>query len=189
MSTVSIINAIFDITKKQNIPGARKTTHLIFTAFMGINHIRLTTELIANLYPEALLVENDPFWGENRRSISFLVHNPDHDLLPEEQLVFLNKMLSACKLDMKDIVLLNIARLKLSFEELKAQFHPRIIFLWGVRPAYFSLDSALPDFNVTVHDGISIIPVLSPELMSIEGPAGHELKSRLWICLKKLFNL
>jgi hypothetical protein len=156
---------------------------------MGINRITLTSELIANLYPETLVVENCPFLGTNRRSISFLVYCPDHDFLPEEQLVFMNKMLSACKLEMSDIVLLNIARLDLSFEELKVQFHPRIIFLWGIRPAFFSLDSALPDFNVTVLDGISIIPVLSPEIMCIEGPSGHELKSRLWICLKKLFNL
>ncbi len=156
---------------------------------MGINHIRLTSELIATLYPEALVAENDAFLGTNLRSISFLVYCPDHDFLPEVQLVFINKMLSACKLEMNDIVILNIARLNLSFEELKVQFQPRIIFLWGIRPAFFSLDSALPDFNITVQDGISIIPVLSPELMCIEGPAGHELKSRLWICLKKLFNL
>ncbi len=156
---------------------------------MGINHIRLTPELIANLYPETLVAENDPFLGRNRRSVSFIVHSPDYDFLPEEQLVFINKMLSACKLQMNDIVLVNIARLNLSFEELKVQFQPRIIFLWGIRPAFFNLDSALPDFNITVHDGMSIIPVLSPELMCIEGSAGHELKSRLWICLKKLFNL
>lgn len=145
--------------------------------------------MIANLYPEGLVAENNPFLGTNRRSISFLVHCPDHDFLPEEQLVFLNKMLSACKLKMDDIVLLNLTKLDLSFEKLKVQFHPRIIFLWGIRPAFFSLDSSLPDFSVSVRDGISIVPVSSPELMCSEDPAGRELKSRLWICLKKLFNL
>ncbi len=189
MSTVSIINAIFDTTKKQNIPGARKTTHLIFTAFMGINHIRLSSELIANLYPEGLVVENQPFLGGNRRSISFLVHYPDHQFLPEEQLVFLNKILSVCKLDMDDIILLNIARSNLSFEELKIQFHPGVIFFWGIRPSFFRLDSAIPDFDVSVRDGISIIPVLKPEVMCSDNPAGPELKSLLWSCLKKLFNL
>ncbi len=104
---------------------------------MGINHIRLTSELIATLYPEALVAENDAFLGKNLRSISFLVHCPDHDFLPEEQLVFMNKMLSACKLDMNDIVILNIARLNLSFEELKVQFHPRDHFPLGNPAGFF----------------------------------------------------
>ena len=157
---------------------------------MGINHIRLTSELIANLYPEGLVAENNPFLGIKPpiRSV-FLFIALIIDFLPEEQLVFLNKMLSACKLNMDDIVLLNLTKLDLSFEKLKVQFHPRIIFLWGIRPVFFSLDSSLPDFSVSVRDGISIVPVLSPELMCSEDPAGRELKSRLWICLKKLFNL
>jgi hypothetical protein len=197
-------------TKKQNIPGAYKTPPLIFLSFMGINNLQLSTELIAALYPETLVGGNDmdtgkkpgkreeplpdkateyPFLGKNKRSISFLVDYPDHDFIPEEQLVFLKKMLSACKCSLDDIALVNTAFTGGQFAELKKRLQPQIVFLWGVRPASVGLKQGLPDFSISKVDGISVIPVLTPDLMSGDGVPGLELKQRLWTCLKKLFNL
>jgi hypothetical protein len=184
---------------------------------MGINHLRLSSELIAALYPESLIAGNEratvkenvrnsnenartpkpvadkmplyPFMGENNRSICFLANCPEEDFLPAEQLGFLIKMLTACKLSLNDIALLNIAHLAFDLAELRVQLHPRIIFLWGMPPVSAGLKSGLPDFNISVFDGISVIPVLSPDLMSGNRPEGTEFKQRLWICLKKLFTL
>ena len=118
MSIVSIINAIFDITKKQNIPGAYKTTHLIFTAIMGINDLKLSDAIVAALYPETLVGRDGPipiektvksalpvetetpgilFWGKISGQSVFWFHYPDDEFIPEEQLVFSEKMLQACK--------------------------------------------------------------------------------------------
>jgi hypothetical protein len=177
---------------------------------MGINHLRLSSELIAALYPESLVAGNEsapvkenvrtpkpvadktpvyPFLGENNRSICFLANYPAVDFLPAEQLGFLNKMLTACKLNLNDIALLNIAHVAFDMAELRVQLHPRIIFLWGIRPVSVGLKSSLPDFTISMLDGISVIPVLSPDLMSGNHPEGTEFKQRLWICLKKLFTL
>jgi hypothetical protein len=177
---------------------------------MGINHLLLSSELIANLYPESLVAGNEPspvkenvrtakpvtgktpsypFLGDNNRSICFLANCPGEDFLSTEQLGFLNKMLAACKLDLNDIALLNIAHTAFDLAELRVQLHPRIIFLWGVTPASVGLKSNLPEFNITVLDGISVVPVPSPDLMSGNQPEGTEFKQRLWICLKKLFTL
>src|SRR6202035_5173474 len=165
-------------TKKQNIPGAYKTAPLIFISFMGINNLQLSSELIAVLYPETLVSGNNMetgkkpgkseeslpesfadyrFLGKNKRSISFLVDNPDHDFIPEEQLVFLHKMLSACKCSLDDIALVNTAPTEGQFAELKKQLQPQIVFLWGVRPVSIGLKQRLPDFSISKVDGISII--------------------------------
>jgi hypothetical protein len=210
MSIVSIINTNFDITKKQNILSAYKTPHHFSYSFMGINNLRLSSELIAALYPESLVAGNEPdsvkenvripkpvadkapaypFMGENNRSICFLANYPAEDFLPAEQLGFLNKMLAACKLNLNDIALLNIAQIAFDLAELRVQFHPRIIFLWGISPLSVGLKSSLPDFTISMIDGISVVPVLSPDLMSGNHPEGTEFKQRLWICLKKLFTL
>lgn len=210
MSSVSIINAKFDTTKKQNIPGARKTTHLIFTTIMGINNFKLSPELIASLYPESLVDENDPapiktaakpgkpvalpktgypYLGKNLRSVCFLTSYPEGDFLPGEQLVFLQKMLAACKYSLDDIALVNIAGISFDLAELRIQFQPRIIFLWGIPQESVVLQPGLPDFSVSMVDGISVIPVSSPELMTGNSPQGGEFKQRLWTCLKKLFSL
>ena len=177
---------------------------------MEINNIQLSPELIAALYPETLVTEKDPdtgkkpgkivtpvltpspvfsFLGENLRSICFLVDYPDNDFLPEEQLVFLRKMLSACKCSLDDIALVNMAHSDLQLSDLKKQLKPRIIFLWGIRPATIGLDKGLPDFNISPVDGISVIPIVTPDLMCGDSPQGLELKQRLWFCLKKLFKL
>jgi hypothetical protein len=177
---------------------------------MGINHLRLSSELIAALYPESLVAGREsapvkenvmtpktvadktpvyPFLGENNRSICFLTNNPAEDFLPAEQLGFLNKMLTACKLNLNDIALMNIAHIRFDLAELRVQLNPRIIFLWGIPAMSVGLQSGLPDFSISMFDGISVIPVLSPELMSGNRTEGTEFKQRLWICLKKLFTL
>jgi hypothetical protein len=177
---------------------------------MGINHLRLSSELIAALYPESLVEENGAstvnenvrsskpvadktpvyhFLGENNRSICFLANYREGDFLPEDQLEFLKKMLTACKLSFNDIALLNIAHTSFDLADLRLQLHPHIIFLWGIPPESVGLKSGLPDFSVTVFDGISVIPVSGLDLMSGNRPEGTEFKQRLWICLKKLFTL
>lgn len=177
---------------------------------MGINDIHLTTELIALLYPESLVAMEDvisvkkttkpakktpeaatpyPFMGKNLRQVSFLIHNPEGNFLPEDQLSFLQKMLAACKYSLDDIALLNTAKIPFDLAEWRLQLNPRIVFLWGILPDSVGLKSGLPEFAISQLDGISVIPVLSPALMSGENPEGTEYKKRLWACLKKLFNL
>jgi hypothetical protein len=177
---------------------------------MGINNLRLTSELIAALYPESLIDGNQPvlltengristtvaepriaypFLGENNRSICFLTNYQEGDFLPADQLVFLQKILAACKYNLNDIALLNIARIPFDLAELRIQFNPRIIFLWGIPPTTVGLNSSQPDFSITLLDGISVIPVSGPDLMSGDSSEGTELKQRLWTCLKKLFAL
>jgi hypothetical protein len=177
---------------------------------MGINHLRLSSELIAALYPESLVEGIDParlkenvriskpvadkipayhFLGENNRSICFIANFPEGDFLPEDQLEFLKKMLAACKLSLNDIALLNIAHSPFDLADFRVQLHPRIIFLWGILPESVGLKSGLPDFNISMFDGTSVVPVSRPDVMSGNHPDGTEFKQLLWICLKKLFTL
>jgi hypothetical protein len=177
---------------------------------MGINHLQLSPELIAALYPETLVTGTDPadikktgkssgrdlppapaysFLGKNLRSICFLVDYPGQDFIPDSQMGFLLRMLSACKCRLDDIALVNAAGLPIRFNDLKSQLQPRILFLWGIRPVSIGLREDLPDFSISSLQGVSVIPVITPDLMSEESPEGLELKQRLWACLKKLFNL
>ena len=177
---------------------------------MGIDNIQLSPELIAALYPETLVDVYDsgetgirpeaaltgkfqvpvyPHLGKNLRSIVFLVDYPDHEFVPENQLAFLHKILGACKCSLNDIALINASSLPVKWDELILRFHPQIIFLWGAVPAMAGQLPAFQDLTVSLMDGISIIPVLQANTMNTDNKEGLELKQRLWVCLKKLFNL
>jgi len=177
---------------------------------MGINHIRLSAELIAVLYPETLIAEKGPdsdielikagltqnkkesvypYLGKNLNSICFLVYYPDDEFIPEDQLAFLQKILIACKLNLDDIALINTNRNPVELQVLKNIFQPRIIFLWGAVPKLSGFNQHFPDMTISTWENIRILPVMQAVLMSRDNPAGLELKRKLWISLKKLFNL
>ncbi len=156
---------------------------------MGIDQIRLSEELIKSLYPETLVGGTAFFLGKNHKRISFLVYCHEFEFLPEDQIVFLHKMLSACKLSLDDITVINTARVSLTLDDLRQRWQPTTIFLWGIRPDSLNPGTDLPDFTISTIDGISIIQVPTPDILIGNDATGQDLKQRLWTCLKKLFIL
>jgi hypothetical protein len=177
---------------------------------MGINHLQLSPALIAALYPESLVGVMEtgtgmkttetggsihypestyPCLGKNLLSICFLVSYPDEEFIPADQLVFLQKILSACKCTLDDITLINTARIPVKLDALKKRFNPRVIFLWGTPPAVIAESKGFPDMTISMLADISVLPVLRADQMSRDNPEAQELKRHLWISLKKLFAL
>jgi len=177
---------------------------------MGINHLNLNPELIAALYPESLVDSNRPesgqitvktkasllarepvypFLGKNLRSVCFWVSYPDDEFIPDDQLVFLQKILAACKYSLDDISLVNVKSNPVILEALKKQFSPRILFLWGAVPAITGINGGWPDMEISIWENVSVIPVLQAGQMGRDNPEAVALKRRLWISLQKLFSL
>jgi len=178
---------------------------------MGINKLILSPEIIASLYPEALVSEKAPdsaiipaksgkpdskpvadypYLGKNLRSLCFLVDYPNEQFITEPQLTFITKMLAACKYSIDDIAIVNIAHRPVQLSVLKSQLKPEILFFWGVSPSQTGMkQQSLPELEISTIENLSIIPVPNPLLMIKEGAEGIEMKQRLWVSLKKLFNL
>jgi hypothetical protein len=177
---------------------------------MGINDLQLSPELIAALYPETLVTAGNPapvsgpvkpgeppvkkpaytFLGRNRRLLCILVSCSDEEFMPEEQLVFLQKIMAACKYSLDDIAVINTYRQPLDLESLKNQFSPHVIFLWGNPPPDIpGFPKTLTDMSVTNWENMIVLPVAQAGLMSMDNPEGLALKRVLWTSLKKIFNL
>ncbi len=174
---------------------------------MDLNHIKLPDSVVAELYQSTLIdpdetpvrqavadnTENKPaalpgwkWLGENRKNVLIIISYPDSVHLPDHDLAFLTGILGACKLSMADVAVVNsYNHPDASYKELVAFFKTKIVLLFALEPALFGLPMNFPHFQIQPFAGNSFL--FSPSLKELEND--KVLKSKLWVCLKRLFNL
>ena len=120
---------------------------------MSLNELRLSSSLVAMLYPNSLLdmgnddatqVPNKPVgeqkideetkalkWlGNNQKNILIVVRYNDIVHLPDDELKFLTGILTACKLSLDDVAIINTNNYKRDgYNDILAEFKSRIVFL------------------------------------------------------------
>jgi hypothetical protein len=173
---------------------------------MDINHIQLPANLIAELYTSSLIDTGEPATkatvkaakpgtesaatgfrslGENKRNVLIVVNYADAVHIPDGALQFLTNMLSACKLSLADVAIVNIHQQSTSYKELLQEYKSRIALLFDTEPAGFGLPMSFPFFQIQPFAGCSFL--YAPSLMELENDKMQ--KSKLWVCLKRLFNV
>lgn len=126
------------------------------------------------------------FLGNNKRAVLVVVNNPDILHLPDEDLNFLTTMLTACKLSLGDIILINYNNyLEKGGPAAVKYFKSREVILFGIEPADFGLPVNFPEYQV---QGVANVQYLySPALASIADDKAA--KGKLWASLKKIFGI
>jgi hypothetical protein len=186
---------------------------------MSLNNIQLNPSLLAEMYRTSLLDTNegppslkknqtispevttsvgtDPdfknkkvpalkYLGEHKKNILIIVRYADVPHLPNEQLNFLTSVLSACKLNLGDVAILNIANSPLtSHKDLLEKFKSNFIILFGLTPEEFEMPLSFPEFQVQPFNNCTFLH--TPVLEVLE--ADKVLKSKLWVCLRKMFGV
>lgn len=163
---------------------------------MSLDNIELSTRTIQLLFTKDLVetikeqpVIQDPLkidsLGENSRNILFLVNNTFNKFLPDDQMDMLSKLISACKLSMADIALVNYHQNPVNYKELAMHFSPQKILIFGVSTSMLDLPFTIPFFQIQSYNGQSY--VIAPPLEDFV--KNTDLKKELWACLKKLFLL
>jgi hypothetical protein len=163
---------------------------------MSLDNIQLSHQTCAILFshnliedqPSNLEAESDEkieiaSVGENHKHVLFLVNDPSCKFLPDEEMDLLTNLVSACRLSMNDIALVNFNRNKFNYLQFKQQFHPKKILVFGVSNAELELPFDIPHFQIQAFE----------EQLYLTAPALKEfltnkpLKKDLWISLQKLF--
>ena len=171
---------------------------------MSLNSIKFDPTDIASLYKNSLVEINSEkaptqsssnkamqtagwkYLGENKKRILVVVRYADAIHIPEKQLSFLTKLLAACNLNLADVAVLNFQDHKTSkFNEILDYFKPKVVLLFDIEPGEFGLPMIFPQFQVQAYKDTMF--VASPSLETIE--PDKTLKGKLWVCLKKIFNL
>ncbi len=172
---------------------------------MNLNTIKFDTTDIALLFKNSLVeidtdqkvltqanIATDPintrwkYLGENKKKILVVVRYPGAVHIPDKQLSFLTKLLAACNLNLADVAILNFQDHGSSeFNEILIYFKPKVVLLFNIEPAAFGLPMIFPQYQVQGYK--DAVFVSSPPLEVIE--PDKTSKGKLWVCLKKIFNL
>lgn len=137
----------------------------------------------------AILPETLQYLGENEKNIIVMVNYIKEKFLPEQQLDFLTSILTACQCNLKDIAIVNTAHQQEYFNELKEKLKPKCMLLFGTHPASIQGTDEKMHFALTDMNGIIVVKAPELEKLNQNDNEGKLLKSKLWLCLKQLFNV
>ena|SRR5690349_13039064 len=175
---------------------------------MDLNHIELSTDLIADLYssvmvdpvastdaktnekPVELVTQKEKpgfrSLGDNQKNILILVNDPDSTHIADQQLNFLTGILSACKLSLADVSIVNRHQYPESnYKDLTTAFKSKIVLLFDIEPSTIGLPMIFPHYQIQAFARQSFL--YAPSLSSLENDKLE--KSKLWVSLKRLFNI
>jgi len=169
---------------------------------MDLNKLELPAFTIAELYRSCLVLpidkgKNDQpqtqpelpgpkYLGNNKKNILIVVRHTDAVHLPDKELELLTGILTACKLGLEDVAIVNTVNYPgQGYKELTGQFRSTKVFLFGIEPAGFGLPLSFPNFQ-TQHFS-QVIYMGAPTLHQIS--SDREIKTALWNSLKKIFDL
>lgn len=163
----------------------------------SLNDIRLTPGMLADLFGQSLVAPIDntrvkktgpepridiKFLGSNNRHIMVAVSDDRHTFLPETDLAFLTKMLDACKLNVGDVAIVNMATQPGTLEGIAEELGAEKLLCFGVVPGKTS-------FERETVSGRQIVYAPALGEMNKDTPDAKQLKTKLWVSLKQLFGL
>ncbi|MBA4196632.1 MAG: hypothetical protein C0459_03665 [Chitinophaga sp.] len=129
------------------------------------------------------------FLGDNKKNIAIAVNDETATYLRDEWLQLLTNMLTACKLNIGDVAIINMHKQPTDFIQLKEKINPSFCLLFGVKTNALDLPFVMPDYQIQKHNNCSFIT--APSFAAMEGNSQEAKieKSKLWVCLKQLFNI
>jgi hypothetical protein len=166
---------------------------------MSLDNIQLPDTILQGLYSSCLydldshksVLSDIPasgisFLGNNQKKITILVNSETAIYLPDDELNFLLGILTACKLTMADIALVNIAKNPdLVYSVLSEQLKAEKVFLFGLNAATIELPLQFPHYQVQQFNNQVYLSSVSLNEMQ----ANKDEKMKLWNCLKKIFSI
>ena len=166
---------------------------------MSLDNIQLPDTILQGLYSKCLY-DLDPhksvlsditaseinFLGNNQKKIIILVNSEAAIYLPDDELNFLLGILTACKLSMADIALVNLAKNPdFNYSFLTDQFKADKVFLFGLNAGAIALPLEFPHYQVQQFNNQVYLSSVSLNEMQVN----KEEKMKLWVCLKKIFSI
>jgi hypothetical protein len=173
--------------------------------------IQLPDFLIANLYRHSLVILDDEqrpgetatpvsmataetatrewYLGSNLQKITLVVIQKDAVYVNDESLRFLSNILGACKLNLGDVAIVNYHTEPVNYTFLKENTSPQHLILFGITAQQIQLPFTIPNYQVQKYDNCNFLIAGGLEMMLGDNQEAKLEKSKLWLSLKKMFNV
>lgn len=182
---------------------------------MALNDIQLNSALLTEMYRDSLVDINEmghqktsthpitdrgvrenkdqvseqtgwKYLGNFKKNILLIVRYPIATYLPDDQMNFLTSILGACNLGLADVAIVNISNAPSPlYQELQNEFRSAVTIFFGVTPDELQMPVNFPEFQIQPFN--QCVFLHAPTLEKLE--SDKLLKSRLWVCLRRIFNL
>ncbi|MGF7232292.1 hypothetical protein [Arachidicoccus sp.] len=129
------------------------------------------------------------WFGNNAKNITIVVEDATNVFIEDNTLAFLSTILSACKFSLEDVAIVNIAKTATDFEEIKNILGSKYVLFLGTTPQQVSLAIQPNLYQDILYQGCHLVFSSQLETMMKQGAEAKAEKGKLWICLKKCFNI
>lgn len=129
------------------------------------------------------------FLGNNAKKICIVVEDHSAVFLSDSDLQFLTNVLSACKLNMGDIALINRVHSTVDIELIKKELNPSYCLLFGMDTDTIGLPFKIPFYQQQSYANCQFLVI--PDFPKFSGNTEEAKleKTKLWVSLKKLLNI
>ncbi|MEQ1798763.1 MAG: hypothetical protein ABL872_12480 [Lacibacter sp.] len=165
---------------------------------MGFETIQLTGQQIEELYSSHLVITQKTgnlkpettskpagtgITGKNKKQFVWVVNEASYPFLSDEDFQFLSEVVNACKMNMDDIALMNIAQNNLDFEQTIAELKPKILIVSFLDRNWIPANKE----TYTLQQEENFQFYITEELQVIRNDKVK--KSKLWLALKQMLGL
>lgn len=160
----------------------------LFPKSLVLVNERIEQQKLTHKTEHQSIVENTTvqYLGDHLQKISILVYDEKTTFLQDEELEQLTKILQACKLGLKDVAIINLAKYtSLEPRQILQQTNAAIAIVFIPQPSILGLEG-----NIALYETIQVNNIqclFSDELEKLK--INQVLKSKLWKGLQSLFRL
>jgi hypothetical protein len=163
------------------------TNSLVYTGEKIINHT--AKKDVASATKKEIPSTQKIYLGNYQKEIIVLANDANNIYLSDENLEFLSGVLSACKLNLADIALINFNKTPVDFNRLKKDMKPKYLISFGINALQMQLPFAMPDYQVQHYADCTIVSAPALEQLNQTTQEIKAEKIKLWKSLQKMFNI
>jgi hypothetical protein len=128
------------------------------------------------------------FLGNNNKYIAILIKDSQNRYIGDDSLQLLVNMLSALQLSLQDVAVINISVTPFTYKEIGEQFGARVCLMFGVSTQSIELPFQMPDYKVQAFSDCKFLCSASLDKMKGNSKEAKVEKTKLWMCLKSIFE-